>query len=855
MQQIVFVWTAVLALSCWSVCQAGPDWTYWRGPQFNGTSPEKNLPETWDPEGGEGSNVLWRTEIGMRSTPVILKGKLYGLTTDNPEEVTKTREKVVCIDALTGQLIWEYAFNVYLSDVPVERVGWSSVVADPETGNIYAQGVCGYFCCLSGETGEVLWDRSLHEELGLLSTYGGRTNHPLIHENNVIVSAVIIGWGEMAKPTHRFIAFDKTNGQPVWFEGTRLLPYDTTYSAPVLAVIGGELQMVFASGDGGVHAFQPRTGKKLWTYNVSGHGINTSPLVVGDRVYCGHSEENSDSTEMGAIFCLDATQRGVIEKPVWKKNGMFIGRASPIMIDGRLYVVDDRAKMWCLNAETGELLGEEVRLGTMMRADLLYADGKIYANEVNGRGYVLKPTPTGAEIVHRLRVRNEEFHGSPIAWNNRVYIPSTGAVYCIGLGGDPVAADPLPELPAEPARETDLTPAQLQLVPVENLLRPGTRQELHGRLYNARGQYIRNASADELELSLTGPGKIEGQKFIITREHLAVAGSDELRPAASYITGKFGDLTATARVRTIPDLPWNYSFDGGEIPVTWVGLQYRHVGLDYDLLTSLRESDPLAADFYIYFRTDFVNNGPAPKVYDNTTPAQRWNGLLRFLRLLEGPDKPKTMEEAASKFNAALDRLVTERILAGYQWSTWDRPTGEGDAKVAEPRLTVTLGERPVDGNGVLCKITTIPLGTRSQGWMGHPDFHDYTIQSDVYCLNREEKLPDIGLIAQRYTLDLMGASQQLQIRTWTPQLNRFSVSVPYQWQPETWYTMKFRAETEGQRAVLKGKIWKRGEPEPDDWTVTGVDELGNVSGSPGLFGNAKDAEIFYDNLTVTPNN
>ncbi|MCA9079245.1 MAG: PQQ-like beta-propeller repeat protein, partial [Planctomycetaceae bacterium] len=439
MKQLTYVWLSLLLLSAWVPAQAGDDWTYWRGPNFDGISTETNLPDTWEPAGGEGSNLVWKQPIGTRSTPIIMGGKLFALTTDNPEVPTETREKVVCLNAETGEPQWEYAFNVYLSDVPVERVGWSSVVGDPETGNVYALGVCGYFCCLNGETGEVIWDRSLHEEYGLLSTYGGRTNFPLIHENNVIISSVVIGWGDMAKPAHRFIAFDKTNGQPVWFEGTKLFPHDTTYSAPVLAVIGGELQMVFASGDGGVYGFQPRTGKQLWSYDLSGHGINTSPLVIGDRVICGHSEENLDATAMGAIVCLDATKRGNLNENgvIWKTNEYFIGRCSPMLIEGRIYAVDDRAKLWCFDLETGEQIGEEVRLGTMMRAGLLYADGKIYANEVNGRGYVLKPNADGAEITHRVRVKNEEFHGSPIAWSGRLYIPGTSSLYCFA---NPTAA-------------------------------------------------------------------------------------------------------------------------------------------------------------------------------------------------------------------------------------------------------------------------------------------------------------------------------------------------------------------------------------------------------------------------------
>ena len=112
---------------------------------------------------------------------------------------------------------------------------------------------------------------------------------------------------------------------------------------------------------------------------------------------------------------------------------------------------------------------------------------------------------------------------------------------------------------------------------------------------------------------------------------------------------------------------------------------------------------------------------------------------------------------------------------------------------------------------------------------------------------------PDIGLIAQGYTLDLQGANQKLQIRTWVPQL-RMAQTVDFHWEPDTWYTMKFEARCEGDRAVLRGKVWRRGTPEPSKWHVTATDEAPNRQGSPGLFGNAKDAEIWIDNVRVFPN-
>jgi outer membrane protein assembly factor BamB len=828
------------------------DWTYWRGPRFDGTSPEKNIPDNWDPEGGEGSNLLWKAPYGSRSTPIVMNGKLYLITADKPDVPKEEREKVVCLDAATGEFKWEAAFNVFLTDVPRERLGWSSVVGDPETGNIFYFSVGATFACLNGETGAVIWDKSLFEEYGFLTTYGGRTNFPMVHENNVIISAVVIGWGEQAKPNHRFLAFDKRNGQPVWFEGTRPLPEDTTYSAPVLAVVNGELQMVVGAGDGALYSFQPRTGKKLWQYDVSSHGINVSPLVVGNKVYCGHSEENQDSNESGAVYCLDATKTGNITKTgeLWRTTELLVGRASPLLHGDRLYVATDTGKLFVLNPNDGQLIDKRPKqLGTMVRASPLFVDGKLFMNDVSRGAYIFKPSEKGVDQLARVKLpTGEECHGSPICSHGRVYLPTTGAMYCIGnKDWKPTDVDTLPELPKETPKSADDKPAIVQVTPVEVLLKPKSKQPYQVRLYNARGQYLRLAKADEVEFSIKGPGKItKAGEYEIPADFKGQGGV--------IVTAKMGELSGTARIRVVPELPWSWNFDDGEVPITWVGAQYRHVVIDWDLFEKLRKEDQQAAKMYLYLYTSLQNLGTPKMAIDDTTPMQKWTEFLRYLGLENAENRPRTKEDAEKMLGPSIRKLVDEQVFASAEWGSWDRPTGEEGKSVAEPRLTLGKGSRGIKGNGVMCKLMTIPKGARSQGTMGPTDLHDYTIQADVLGLSRNTKLGDVGLIAQRYACVLMGEHQQLQIRTWHPQLERFSADYPFAWEADTWYTMKFSASTEGQKATLRAKIWKRGEQEPSNWMVEATDEVANRIGSPGLFGDAKLAEFFYDNLSVTPN-
>jgi hypothetical protein len=78
--------------------------------------------------------------------------------------------------------------------------------------------------------------------------------------------------------------------------------------------------------------------------------------------------------------------------------------------------------------------------------------------------------------------------------------------------------------------------------------------------------------------------------------------------------------------------------------------------------------------------------------------------------------------------------------------------------------------------------------------------------------------------------------------------------TIDFAWKPDVWYTMKFRASVSDGKAVLQGKVWPKDEAEPDAWTIELVDTAPNLQGSPGLYGNAKDAEIFLDNIAVVPN-
>ncbi|MCC6419862.1 MAG: PQQ-binding-like beta-propeller repeat protein, partial [Gemmataceae bacterium] len=445
------------------------DWSHWRGPFQSGFSPEKDLPAEWSPDPrAENNNLIWKAPYGCRSTPLVMSGRVYFINNVG-KEITE-QERVMCLDADTGKLIWEHKFNVWHTDIVSVRLGWTNLAGDPKTGNVYAHGTQGMLFCFNRD-GKVLWSRSLTEEYGRISGYGGRVTSPIVDEDLVIIGMVNSSWGAQAKGANRFIAFNKNTGVPVWWSEAPGVPR-TYYSGLVVAVINGERLLISGTSDGAVAALKVRTGELVWNYPFSASAINSSPVVDGNLVYIGHGDENPDNNIQGRVVCLDASQvTNGKPKLVWQKDGVKCRYASPIVHDGLLYVPDDIAMLFCFDARTGKQLWR-FPYGRNARGSPVLADGKIYVGEVNSKFHILEPGPKRCKRLHAEffpsadGVTDVELNGTPAVANGRVYFATSDEFFCIGKKGARPAPEPTGLLKEEPAAR-GAKATHLQIVPAE----------------------------------------------------------------------------------------------------------------------------------------------------------------------------------------------------------------------------------------------------------------------------------------------------------------------------------------------------------------------------------------------------
>ncbi|QOV88052.1 outer membrane protein assembly factor BamB family protein [Humisphaera borealis] len=788
-------------------------WYQWRGPEQNGISRETGLVDTWNPDTGE--NVIWTSPVGGMSSPVIWNNKIY--TWSRSDEVAygegdtrtfsagpKTREALVCIDATTGKELWRHLNNMTQTEVPFHRLGWSSPCVDPSTGNVYALGSQCWMICLNGETGKVIWQRQMTEEFGMISTFGGRTQSPAVDEDQVFITGVAFGFGDNARSAHRIFAFNKHTGALNWTGATGGIPVDAPQNTPVVTVVNGQRLVIFAAGDGGVHAFQARSGKKAWTFLVSKRGLNTSVVVDGTKLYCTHGLGNFDSNALGRVFCIDMAQleKGS-PKELWKVTGIEAAFPTPVVTEKYLYVMDDRAKLYQYDKETGKQLWKK-NCGQVGKPSPVFADGKLYAADGDGKFWILKPGEKSAETLSKVDLseklgREYVIYGSPAIADGRVYLQAATKLYCIGKKDSKPEYGQIPPMAEESAKQDKV--ASLQVIPADVVLRAGESVKFTVRAFDANGRFLSEIAPDKATWAvgkLTIPATPPPRNMPRPDNAPAPAGSADYKEpekpatapatlvAAPTLAGNLtGEVTADgtfvakpgphqagaidvtvdgvktqARVRVFPPLPWKFDFEAAPVdkpPLTWLGAGGKYsVVVDPDNANNKVLQKLMNIDLYYRARTNF----------------------------------------------GAVD-------MADY--------TVQADVKANEK----IIAERRV--------------------------------------------VPDGAVINQRYVLVLNGMQQRLQIHIWpsalpdprNPSGSKHS-TIDFPWEAKKWYRLKLEVTQHADKAVARGKAWPVGTDEPKEWQVALDDDIPNRTGNPGLFtvslvGDQK-SEVYYDNILVTDN-
>jgi outer membrane protein assembly factor BamB len=295
----------------------------------------------WDAETGE---QRWKYPAHFTisyCTPVVADGKLYTRSCDqrlgsSVAGFPSPGYNFVCLDALTGQLVWELPFNI---NHPIIAYG-----------NLYGIYDSTLYCIGDKTVNWPQWQNPDTRGVAVgqyapadivTESWAFKAGGPIVGSATAVDGKLYFGSYD-----GNYYCIDAKTAEEIW-------TFPTEYRiASTPAVVGGK--MFTGADDGYVYAVDIDTGEQEWKTSAGGIAggahidpavqIRSSPRVVGSTVYVGAMD--------GKVYALN-TANGQVRWTATVSDPSLGLAGSPTIADGALYITSCDGDLYALDAADG----------------------------------------------------------------------------------------------------------------------------------------------------------------------------------------------------------------------------------------------------------------------------------------------------------------------------------------------------------------------------------------------------------------------------------------------------------------------------------------------------------------------
>jgi outer membrane protein assembly factor BamB len=385
-----------------SVHFASADWPQFRGPQGNGISRDTGVPAKLD-----AGNIAWTADLPGRglSSPIIIGDRVFVTCSSGPKQ---DRLHVICFNAKDGTKRWERQFWATGRTMSHEKTCVAAPTPASDGERIFALFSSNDLLCLDLD-GNLLWLR------GLTRDYPNASNSLGMSSSLTATDGVLIAMIE--NDSESFTAgLDALTGVNRW---KLARPKMANWTSPMLLAAAGAPTQVLLQSSKGLAAVEPRSGRVLWNYS---DGASTIPsATVSDGVVFVPSQ---------GITALEPAADGNTPKQLWRSGQLRPATASPVVLNRRVFTLNDAGVLSCGDATNGTRLWQ-LRLKGPFSATPVAAGALLYC--VNEKGLLQVVDTTAPEGAVNSEVDlGKTILGTPAIAHGAIYVRSDGKLWKLG---------------------------------------------------------------------------------------------------------------------------------------------------------------------------------------------------------------------------------------------------------------------------------------------------------------------------------------------------------------------------------------------------------------------------------------
>ena len=387
-----------------------PAWTEFRG--GGGRADAAKLPIAIDR-----STVGWATPIHGKgwSSPVVWDNQIW-LTTATEDG---TKMSVLCIDRSAGRIIHDvvviendspefcHPMNSYATPTPV-------VSAD----HVFVHfGTYGTLCLKTSDASIVWRQDELH-----CDHFRGPASSPILFDNKLFVAYDGVD-------VQFVVAMDAETGQVIW-KAEREIEYGTdvgdrmkAYGTAEVISVAGKPQLVYPSAVATI-AYDPSSGQEIWKAYHGGMNASTRPIYADGKLVITNGS--------GAMIVVRPDGTGDVTDTLvtWSSKKSVSKKASPIVVDGLIYMISDDGIASCRSLENGQIAWQE-RLGGKHAASPIFAGDRIYFFDMDGKITTVAHGPEFKKLSETEL--GDGFMASPAVTKDQLILRSKSELFAIAM--------------------------------------------------------------------------------------------------------------------------------------------------------------------------------------------------------------------------------------------------------------------------------------------------------------------------------------------------------------------------------------------------------------------------------------